>query len=204
MIRRPPRSTRTDTLFPYTTLFRSEGTFPPAISTALSGDRNAFALPLPDQGALEFGERTHDREHQVGHRGILAREGQAFLHELDPDASFGEGLNQFAQIDEITRQSIHAVDHDGVTLAGEGEHGVEFGAIDVLARCLVGENPVERLPVQLAIDILIECAHPDVTDPLAFHRRLRSKCQVEFYDTAEHASINACHNPILKETAAAS
>src|SRR3546814_4281719 len=29
MIRRPPRSTRTDTLFPYTTLFRSIGGFPP-------------------------------------------------------------------------------------------------------------------------------------------------------------------------------
>src|SRR3546814_14482918 len=27
MIRRPPRSTRTDTLFPYTTLFRSSATF---------------------------------------------------------------------------------------------------------------------------------------------------------------------------------
>src|SRR3546814_7537930 len=27
MIRRPPRSTRTDTLFPYTTLFRSAGLF---------------------------------------------------------------------------------------------------------------------------------------------------------------------------------
>src|SRR3546814_20759172 len=27
MIRRPPRSTRTDTLFPYTTLFRSSGFF---------------------------------------------------------------------------------------------------------------------------------------------------------------------------------
>src|SRR3546814_7898205 len=27
MIRRPPRSTRTDTLFPYTTLFRSESWF---------------------------------------------------------------------------------------------------------------------------------------------------------------------------------
>src|SRR3546814_6687567 len=27
MIRRPPRSTRTDTLFPYTTLFRSRGIF---------------------------------------------------------------------------------------------------------------------------------------------------------------------------------
>src|SRR3546814_18623011 len=29
MIRRPPRSTRTDTLFPYTTLFRSGQTLPP-------------------------------------------------------------------------------------------------------------------------------------------------------------------------------
>src|SRR3546814_1063256 len=29
MIRRPPRSTRTDTLFPYTTLFRSLGSGPP-------------------------------------------------------------------------------------------------------------------------------------------------------------------------------
>src|SRR3546814_18758707 len=28
MIRRPPRSTRTDTLFPYTTLFRSERSWP--------------------------------------------------------------------------------------------------------------------------------------------------------------------------------
>src|SRR3546814_20874830 len=29
MIRQPPRSTRTDTLFPYTTLFRSKDTFAP-------------------------------------------------------------------------------------------------------------------------------------------------------------------------------
>src|SRR3546814_18793300 len=36
MIRRPPRSTRTDTLFPCTTLFRSRG--------ALSPDRIGFAL----------------------------------------------------------------------------------------------------------------------------------------------------------------
>src|SRR3546814_12842784 len=30
MIRRPPRSTRTDTLFPYTTLFRFDRAMPPA------------------------------------------------------------------------------------------------------------------------------------------------------------------------------
>src|SRR3546814_12436100 len=34
MIRRPPRSTRTDTLFPYTTLFRSRSTGRPSISSA--------------------------------------------------------------------------------------------------------------------------------------------------------------------------
>src|SRR3546814_3890291 len=37
MIRRPPRSTRTDTLFPYTTLFRSAGERLFFISAALLG-----------------------------------------------------------------------------------------------------------------------------------------------------------------------
>src|SRR3546814_15377271 len=35
MIRRPPRSTRTDTLFPYTTLFRSSTIKPLSVSTRL-------------------------------------------------------------------------------------------------------------------------------------------------------------------------
>src|SRR3546814_1321131 len=43
MIRRPPRSTRTDTLFPYTTLFRSAHP-PPPIRPALAG------LDLPGAG----------------------------------------------------------------------------------------------------------------------------------------------------------
>src|SRR3546814_2352773 len=34
MIRRPPRSTRTDTLFPYTTLFRSERVLTQALTTS--------------------------------------------------------------------------------------------------------------------------------------------------------------------------
>src|SRR3546814_2269663 len=37
MIRLPPRSTRTDTLFPYTTLFRSTGTCSILISACPSG-----------------------------------------------------------------------------------------------------------------------------------------------------------------------
>src|SRR3546814_5752934 len=34
MIRRPPRSTRTDTLFPYTTLFRSPSAYQPSMSSS--------------------------------------------------------------------------------------------------------------------------------------------------------------------------
>src|SRR3546814_15283950 len=54
MIRRPPRSTRTDTLFPYTTLFRS-GPDPPAcagawsgiVTNVSSGNRRYLALWFP-------------------------------------------------------------------------------------------------------------------------------------------------------------
>src|SRR3546814_2324564 len=49
MIRRPPRSTRTDTLFPYTTLFRSSAAvnFPPtkkaAVKAGAQADRRSVA-----------------------------------------------------------------------------------------------------------------------------------------------------------------
>src|SRR3546814_20001423 len=43
MIRRPPRSTRTDTLFPYTTLFRSDGDTAADPAGAVDGDRRADA-----------------------------------------------------------------------------------------------------------------------------------------------------------------
>src|SRR3546814_11346174 len=43
MIRRPPRSTRTDTLFPYTTLFRSGGS-PSPVGSEFDGRRWAPAV----------------------------------------------------------------------------------------------------------------------------------------------------------------
>src|SRR3546814_11749069 len=46
MSRRPPRSTRTDTLFPYTTLFRSAGrSAPPPGPPARSGRRRRCCSP---------------------------------------------------------------------------------------------------------------------------------------------------------------
>src|SRR3546814_6516388 len=47
MIRRPPRSTRTDTLFPYTTLFRSTEVRPAATSSARYPPHD---IPLPETG----------------------------------------------------------------------------------------------------------------------------------------------------------
>src|SRR3546814_3090612 len=52
MRRRPPRSTRTDTLFPYTTLFRSQGALVDAPSRTRCGD-----CPLPPAGLVVGGLR---------------------------------------------------------------------------------------------------------------------------------------------------
>src|SRR3546814_18260266 len=49
MIRRPPRSTRTDTLFPYTTLFRSAVALPSQITilvVTLNGNPSSIKLPV--------------------------------------------------------------------------------------------------------------------------------------------------------------
>src|SRR3546814_10560594 len=51
MIRRPPRSTRTDTLFPYTTLFRSGSDGSPIArpcERARSGGRPGRVISIPD------------------------------------------------------------------------------------------------------------------------------------------------------------
>src|SRR3546814_12141671 len=52
MIRRPPRSTRTDTLFPYTTLFRS-GDAGAALGAAAT--RRAARRNLPARGRALYG-----------------------------------------------------------------------------------------------------------------------------------------------------
>src|SRR3546814_18611595 len=55
MIRRPPRSTRTDTLFPYTTLFRSVGAFVVDGSfTWLRGENKQDDEPLHQMPAHEL------------------------------------------------------------------------------------------------------------------------------------------------------
>src|SRR3546814_8398435 len=56
MIRRPPRTTRTDTLFPYTTLFRSQSPYA-AVFTMLRDMSTARPEPLPEPAEGEFEEK---------------------------------------------------------------------------------------------------------------------------------------------------
>src|SRR3546814_6086075 len=77
MIRRPPRSTRTDTLFPYTTLFRSQAPSDPAAlrpparegrGTALVGGAERTPDPARRQTARGPDRRSPARVREVpGH-----------------------------------------------------------------------------------------------------------------------------------------
>src|SRR3546814_5737478 len=55
MIRRPPRSTRTDTLFPYTTLFRSHWE---VLLRARAIENQCYVLAAAQGGKHENGRRT--------------------------------------------------------------------------------------------------------------------------------------------------
>src|SRR3546814_12262684 len=52
MIRRPPRSTRTDTLFPYTTLFRSRGAAPGERSEVRGCNGGPCSIPSKGESGL--------------------------------------------------------------------------------------------------------------------------------------------------------
>src|SRR3546814_10028883 len=79
MIRRPPRSTRTDTLFPYTTLFRSAGAggCPPSAPHARQDRHGVPALqPLPPY------DRAEELHGGAGHRAERSEEHTSELQSL--------------------------------------------------------------------------------------------------------------------------
>src|SRR3546814_12176476 len=68
MIRRPPRSTRTYTLFPYPTLFRSENMAGHAVLVSRMADADAYAAEI----LADVGDHAADA--------VLARCAAALLH----------------------------------------------------------------------------------------------------------------------------
>src|SRR3546814_15349068 len=115
MIRRPPRSTRPDTHFPYTTLFRS-----------LDGPDAAYDVPLPGEGESKRGildsyTKEHSAEYQAQAWIDLARRLGAEHPELRDPANvasvvlhtshhthyvIGSGANDPQKYDQIGRAHV--------------------------------------------------------------------------------------------------
>src|SRR3546814_7407648 len=114
MIRRPPRSTRTDTLFPYTTLFRSE-------------DREVDAGPLE-----QLGHRDRDLLVLVVERAgaahpveVLVAEGVATLddrHAIDLDGPRGPiALAHAPRVAGVLHAPVGGAELDGEVALHQGE-----------------------------------------------------------------------------------
>src|SRR3546814_12535068 len=96
MIRRPPRSTRTDTLLPYTTLFRS-----------IAADRHDVGMPRHQPERIELGIFRH-RE-----RRVRPRPGELFVQRIpiavsdgvDDGGGYLSGQNRFCHATKLPRIS---------------------------------------------------------------------------------------------------
>src|SRR3546814_14292796 len=82
MIRRPPRSTRTDTLFPYTTLFRSKGL---SLKVQMGGERSTAAIDSLKIVAFDLSALMMTIEGQTRLGGFL-------LHDSPREADLGRSI----------------------------------------------------------------------------------------------------------------
>src|SRR3546814_4290918 len=125
MIRRPPRSTRTDTLFPYPTLFRSKAAyrcdilrrevpvrgkrrsktadFPPTHRIGLAGNREGRCARLSDATSRQMD--TDDRIHLIGATQRLV---DALAEQCDRARRGGEQVKEAL---EIGRGQIRSEQH---------------------------------------------------------------------------------------------
>src|SRR3546814_18063419 len=91
MIRRPPRSTRTDTLFPYTTLFRSFN------SRIYRSNSMAFVLPELPYAKNAFGdvisEETFSYHHGKHHNAYVTKANELIQQAGLQGASLSQAIN---------------------------------------------------------------------------------------------------------------
>src|SRR3546814_8758242 len=91
MNRRPPRSTRTDTLFPYTTLFRSK-VLPLVAAPRLPRLFRYRAPPIHARAARARAERPVQADGDTADRpflrAVLPGQRRRRIHPVDPDAVF--------------------------------------------------------------------------------------------------------------------
>src|SRR3546814_16431987 len=115
MIRRPPRSTRTDTLFPYTTLFRSlapgDGAeFMSALAELLAGR----VLEFGREGAAADARRVRlgDAEHETDRRWAEARTRRRGA--ADRVRAGAEGIGALLDVEQPALRAFQKYAHTGL------------------------------------------------------------------------------------------
>src|SRR3546814_14460793 len=126
MIRRPPRSTRTDTLFPYTTLFRSKRTHLAIVIDEYSGTEGLLTIEDLVEEIVGEIEDEHDDEPEplivAGENGCWDADARAELDDV------GEAIDpRLADVDE----DVDTLGGLAAVLAG---HVPEVGEIPVHPR----------------------------------------------------------------------
>src|SRR3546814_10690577 len=104
MLRRPPRSTRTDTLFPYTTLFRSRTGVDDGTSASFAHHWNRMLDhqhcaagvddkgPIPDGGVHMFDSHVTQDFFALRCCGIIMKDVQATMTVLHKTVELADGL----------------------------------------------------------------------------------------------------------------
>src|SRR3546814_10427307 len=127
MIRRPPRSTRTYTLFPYTTRFRSVCGLHRALDAQL-----ALAVPVDANAHAVDGQRVAERDQFMG---ALDGHGAGDDRGLD-DAALGALQPAGAQLRRDGRRELHPAFGDGFArgdgLGGHVNHGGAALGVEVV------------------------------------------------------------------------
>src|SRR3546814_751298 len=128
MIRRPPRSTRTDTLFPYTTLFRSADDLAHALHLVEAREvhqhREAGEQLKPLGKAAEHRERARDILVAVDAEGAEIVVLRAHLVIFEEHAIFALG-----HADRVEQVRVSG-DVDGFHVAERGQHHLDLGRLE--------------------------------------------------------------------------
>ena len=122
-------------------------------------------MPLKDVLPLKLIDRSDHRQHQLSGRGggidvLLVADQMNFL-----------ALEQFHDLEKIcctSGKAAEIVNVDGIPLPGKFQHGLQLGAIGVLAGNLLGEPTLDVVlgqGVNLTLFILFGGGYPDIGNP---------------------------------------
>ena len=75
-------------------------------------------------------------------------------------------MDESTKIIKVPGKPVHAVYNYCVAVAGEAQQFGELGSGGVPAGGFVRKHPVKNLAFELAFLVLVQRAHPHVTDPL--------------------------------------